>query len=152
MSRDSMLNIPEKIEQYEAFINDRLKADLKTVLGCRDKLVTQVASYHNLKTCIEKMKQGGDGEMKMLSDLGCNFYCKAKVPNTSKVYVEVGLGFFVEFTLNEAHRFIEKKITLMNRDCDALTEEATQINAKIKLALEALNEIQFGSKGWDQAM
>ena len=47
MSRDPMLNIPEKVEQYEAFINDRLKADLKAVL---DKLVTvtQVASYHHL--------------------------------------------------------------------------------------------------------
>jgi len=145
MSRDSILNIPEKVKKYEAFINDRLKVDLKTVLDCRDKLVTQVASYHNLKMCIEKMKQGGDGEMKMLTDLGCNFYCKAKVPDTSKVYVEVGLGFFVEFTLNEAHQFIERKLALMNHDFDALTEEAAQINAKIKLALEALNEIQFGS-------
>ena len=33
----------------------------------------------------------------------------------------------------------------LRRDCDALTKEATQINAKIKLVLEALNEIQFGS-------
>ena len=83
---------------------------MKTVLDCRDKLVTQIASYHNLKTYIEKIKQGGDEEMKMLTDLGCNCYCKAKVTDTSKVFVEVGLGFFVKFTLNEAHRFIEKKL------------------------------------------
>lgn len=145
MSRD-LLHISEKVKQYEAFVNDRLKADLKTVLDCRDKLISQIASYHNLKTCIEKIRQGGDEEIKVLTDLGCNFYCKAKVPDASKVFVEVGLGFFVEFTLNEAHRVIETKLKLLNQDCEKLTEEATQINAKIKIALEALNEIQFASQ------
>ena len=82
-------------------------------------------------------------EIKALADLGCNFYCKAKVVDTSKIFVEVGLGFFVEFTLNEAHRFVERKLEILRRDCDAVTEEATQINAKIRLVLEALNEIQF---------
>lgn len=146
MSRDpraSELNLSEKVLKYETFVNDRLKSDLKTVLDCRDNLISQIASYESLKTCIEKMKQTPVGEIKALADLGCNFYCKAKVLDTSKIFVEIGLGFFVEFTLNEAHHFVEKKLEMLRRDCDVVTEEATQINAKIRLVLEALNEIQF---------
>ena len=134
-----------KLIKYETFVNERLKSDLKTVLDCRNKLFSQIASYESLKTCIEKIKQTPTGEIKVLSDLGCNFYCKAKLLDTSnlKILVEIGLGFFVELTLDEAHHFCEKKLNMIRRDCEVVTEEATQINAKIRLVLEALNEIQF---------
>ena len=132
-----------KVIKYEAFVNERLKSDLKTVLDCRNKLISQIASYESLKTCIEKIKQTPSEEIKVLSDLGCNFYCKAKLLDTSKIFVEIGLGFFVELTLDEAHHFCEKKLNIIRHDCEVVTEEATQINAKIRLVLEALNEIQF---------
>lgn len=140
---DAMSNLSKKVIKYETFVNDRLKSDLKIVLNHRNKLFAQIASYESLKTCIEKIKQTPLGEIKALSDLGCNFYCKAKVMDTSKIFVEVGLGFFVELTLDEAHNFVEKKLAMLRRECEAITEEATQINAKIRLVLEALNEIQF---------
>lgn len=148
MARESKLEISEKVIKYETFLNDRLKSDLKSVLDCRNKLLSQIASYESLKTCIEKIKQTPAGEIKALSDLGCNFYCKAKVPDTctSKIFVEVGLGFFVEFTLNEAYFFVTKKLKVLRGDYEVITEEATQINAKIRLVLEALNEIQFAKQ------
>ena len=34
--------------------------------------------------------------LKSKVDLGCNFYCEARVPNPGSVFVDVGLGFFVE--------------------------------------------------------
>ena len=144
MSRESDSTArTSKVIKYERFVNERLKSDLKTVLECRSKLLSQITSYENLKTCIEKIKLTPTGEIKVLSDLGCNFYCKAKLLDTSKIFVEIGLGFFVELTLDEAHHFCEKKLSMIKRDCEVITEEATQINAKIRIVLEALNEIQF---------
>ena len=40
--------------------------------------------------------------LKTKVDLGCNFYCQARVPDPSMVMVAVGLGFFLELTLEEA--------------------------------------------------
>ena len=148
MSRecDTPTSRRSKVIKYETFVNDRLKSDLKTVLDCRSKLFSQIASYESLKTCIEKIKQTPAGGIKALSDLGCNFYCKAKVLDTSRICVEVGLGFFVELTLDEAHCFVEKKLKIIRHECEIMTEEATQINAKIRLVLEALNEIQLAGR------
>ena len=145
MSRasDSLGGTSLKVTKYEAFVNERLKSDLKTVLDCRNKLFSQITSYESLKTSIEKIKLAPQAEMKVLSDLGCNFYCKARLLDTSKIYVEIGLGFFVELTLDEAHQFCEKKLAIIRRECEVVTGEATQINAKIRLVMEALNEIQF---------
>ena len=47
--------------------------------------------------------------LKTKVDLGCNFYCQARVPDPTKIFVSVGLGFFVELTLDEALEFISKK-------------------------------------------
>lgn len=52
------------------------------------------------------------------------------------IYVSVGYGFFVEFTLTEALKFIEKKMAYLTERSDALTKDAVKIKTHIKLVLE----------------
>ena len=52
------------------------------------------------------------------------------------IFVSVGFGFFVEFTLDEALGFIDKKATLLTDQADSLTKSASEIKAHIKLVLE----------------
>ncbi|CAI2169874.1 8743_t:CDS:2 [Funneliformis geosporum] len=80
-------------------------------------------------------------------DLGSNFYCQAKVPDTTYIYVNVGFGFHVQFTLDEAIGFIEKKEKLLQKKSDQYTRDVAKINAHIKLVYEALTEILNLQKG-----
>ena len=52
------------------------------------------------------------------------------------IFVQVGFGFFVEFTLDEALRFIGKKEKQLNERSDKLSSEVIKIKAHIKLVLE----------------
>ena len=52
------------------------------------------------------------------------------------IFVQVGFGFFVEFTLDEALHFIEKKEKLLNDRSDKLSSEVIKIKAHIRLVLE----------------
>ena len=56
--------------------------------------------------------------------------------DASMIFVSVGFGFFVEFTLTEALRFIGKKTDHLTRISDSLTRDASRIKAHIKLVLE----------------
>lgn len=56
----------------------------------------------------------------------------------SVIYVSVGFGFFVEFTLDEALRFIEKKTAFLTQQTDDLTKSAAQVKAHIRLVLEVM--------------
>lgn len=47
-------------------------------------------------------------------NLSSEFFVQAKVEDTSKIFVHVGLGFHPELTLDEALTFIEEKEKLMN--------------------------------------
>jgi len=57
-------------------------------------------------------------------------------PDPSKIFVCVGFGFFVEFTMTEAVNFIDKKCAHLTSLSDNLTQDAARIKAHIKLVLE----------------
>lgn len=70
--------------------------------------------------------QGGAKEYETSIDLGCEVYCKARVPDTSHIYVHVGLGFHIECALSEVpiavapkRAYLEKQIA----DTDSKIEQ-----------------------------
>lgn len=64
-------------------------------------------------------------------------------PDTSKIFVCVGFGFFVELTLSEALKFIDKKSKILTSRSDFLTADAARIKAHIKLVMEVSNLFMF---------
>ena len=52
------------------------------------------------------------------------------------------LGFYVEFTQEEALTFIDKKVKLLEGKAKQLTYDSTKIKANIKLVLQGLREMQ----------
>ncbi|TTB56401.1 Protein UXT [Bagarius yarrelli] len=134
--------INEKVLQYESFINDVLKRDLQKVLEQRDGVYEKIAQYLQLKNTIKSMQETDSKELKTDVDLGCNFYVQAHVPETSRIFVAVGYGFFLELTLSEALAFIEKKTNHLTEYSEFLTNDAAKIKAHIRLVLEGLRELQ----------
>ncbi|KAJ1725935.1 hypothetical protein LPJ61_005535 [Coemansia biformis] len=123
----------ETVQKYEDFIRSRLEPDLAKTLETRDTLYTRMSEYLKLKTHIDTIRSQGLEELETKVDLGSNFYAKAFVPDTSYIYVSVGFGFHLQMTLDEADKFIDRKVKHMEELADKYTEEASQIRAKIKM-------------------
>ncbi|XP_059908922.1 protein UXT isoform X1 [Gadus macrocephalus] len=132
----------DKILQYESFISDVLKRDLQKVLEQRDGVYEKISQYLQLKNTIQRLQESGDGELKTEVDLGCHFYVQAHVEDSSRVFVAVGYGFFVEMSHAEALRFIEKKTRQLNAFTELLTKDSAKIKANIRMVLEGLRELQ----------
>ncbi|KAI8333616.1 Prefoldin subunit-domain-containing protein, partial [Chlamydoabsidia padenii] len=133
-------NLNDLLQKYDTFINLKLKPNLKSVLDSRDELYNTISEYQKLKSQIEMIQQGGHKELKTMVDLGSQFYAQAHIPDTSYIYVNVGFGFHVQFTLDEATSFIDKKEKRLQCSVDKYTEEADKIRAHIKMVLEAMAE------------
>ncbi|XP_074056115.1 protein UXT isoform X1 [Macrotis lagotis] len=131
-----------KVLQYEAFISDVLQRDLRQVLAQRDEVYAQLAAYLQLKSVLEHLQEAGNQKLRTEVDLGCNFYVSAEVPDSSRIFVALGYGFFLELTLMEALRFIERKSRLLSSLSDSLTRDCARIKAHIRLVLEGLRELQ----------
>lgn len=137
--------LEQKVKKYEEFVNDKLRKDLETVMKTQEEVNSKIAEYLQLKSIIENIKNcdGGAGKgLKTQVDLGCNFYCRAQITDPSTILVSVGYGFFVEFTLDEALRFIEKKCDQLTTYSSKLGNDSAKIKAHIKLVLEGLRELQ----------
>ena len=137
--------LEQKVKKYEEFVNDKLRKDLETVLKAQEDVNSKIAEYLQLKSIIENIKNCDGGTEKGLKtqvDLGCNFYCQAQITDPTKILVSVGYGFFVEFTLDEALTFIEKKCNQLTTYSSKLGNDSAKIKAHIKLALEGLRELQ----------
>eukprot|EP00795_Rhopilema_esculentum_P010896 gene10896-19725_t len=142
----AQMEINDTILYYESFINDVLKRDLQKVIDQRDEIYSKVAEYLQLKRSIEQFESKplllSKKSAKVMTDIGCNFYCQAKITDTSKVLIAVGFGFFVEFTLKEGIDFISKKMDTLTKQTEKLTMDIAKIKALIKLVLSGLTDLQ----------
>jgi len=87
------------------------------------------------------LKENNVTEIKTLINLGSEFYVHAVVPKISTIFVNVGLGFHIEFTHDEALQFINRKEQQLNEQGQQLTSKASKIKANIKLFLDGIQRL-----------
>lgn len=56
--------------------------------------------------------------------------------------MNVGLGFHVELTLQEALTFIDKKLVILNEKVSESTKKSAKIKGQIKFVYEGIRELQ----------
>lgn len=136
--------IPEKVLKYEAFINDVLKEELRKTSINLDETYSEIAEFVQLENMIQTIQENNLVEegLKTKVDIGCNFYMQAFVSDPSKILIDVGLGYYVEFTLSEALIVIKRRVDVLNQKVDILRNQSANTKAHIKLVLNGIQELQ----------
>ncbi|KAE8581991.1 hypothetical protein XENTR_v10019897 [Xenopus tropicalis] len=137
-----MAGLGHKVQRYEAFVWETLRGDLRKVLESRDAVYEKISQYLQLKNVIERLQELPPETLQTQVDLGCNFFVNAEVPDCSRIFVALGFGFYLDLTLPEALKFIEKKNKMLTEVSDSLSRDAASIKAHIRLVLEGLRELQ----------
>ncbi|KAJ1879240.1 hypothetical protein H4R99_006972 [Coemansia sp. RSA 1722] len=140
LSKGQQKDIQEAISKYEEFVTNTLKPDLEQTLEQRDIVYTRMTEYLKLKTHVDAIKTQDLQELETKVDLGSSFYVKAFVPDTKYLFVNVGFGFHLEMTLDEANTFIDEKVQSLEKLADKYTQQASEIRARIQLVYNALME------------
>ena len=91
-----------KIAEYERFIGERLQPDLLAAEEARARAQREIAQWEGLVANARGLQERGQEELRTMVDLGSQVYCQAEVPDTSRLFVAVGLGFHAEMTLVRA--------------------------------------------------
>ena len=100
--------------QLEELINETLRRELQSALDARDKLYEKIAACMELRTNCQQLLERGQRELKTMVNLGSDFYVQAHVPDTGWIYVDVGLGFHAQMTLDEACAFATQREAALN--------------------------------------
>ncbi|WMV27919.1 hypothetical protein MTR67_021304 [Solanum verrucosum] len=121
----------EKVKRFEEFIDRRLKPDL----------VHAIAERSDLRSNIENLEKNNVTNLKTLVNIGSEVYLQADVPDTTHIFVDVGLGFHVEFTWSEALNYISAREEKLARQIEEYTRLIASIKAQIKMVCEGIREL-----------
>lgn len=135
-------DIQDKVLKYETFINDVLKEDLKLVHENLDKTNSEIAEWVQLRTILNSLKETELKKgFKTKTDIGTNVYVQAHIEDASKILVAIGSGIYVEYSIEEALTFLDKRITLLNKQAAIMQGDSAKIKSRIKLVLHGIQEL-----------
>lgn len=112
----SLLGAPRVSQPHQ----QRLEASLREVEAALQDIDALQRNIATLATQSSK-------NLKTLVNLGSEMYMRAVVPDASRICVEVGLGFYAEFTLHEAQQFLRKKREATERCVAQCGEDAPSL-------------------------
>jgi len=140
----SQTEIREKINEYVHFIKTVLHPELNTAVSLRAEAENEICEYEELQSKLRKIIfRSTDKDLEALVDLGAKaVYCQARITDPSKVFVHVGFGFHVEFPLDEAIAFIDRRIAFIQTN--VLTrryERAKSVASHLEKSLSIVEEL-----------
>lgn len=142
-------NVHQNIAKYEHFINDVLKEDLRVLEQRMIKINAEISDLtqqrHTLKVITDKTAHP-DG-FKSQVNIGCNFFMEASVPDTSSLLINIGLDHYLEFSSNEASKYLDVLIKALEKKAEELQNKAAEAKAHIKLMLFNLGELYEVTSG-----
>lgn len=137
-------HVQEKVLSFEAYVDNVLKSDLAQLAKKIDAKNTDLAEFIQLKLLITTFQNRNMTKtgFKTQVDIGSNFFIEAHVPDASKIFLDVGLGHYIEFTLEEALIVINVRTKLLEQQIAHLRKAVAKTNAYIKLILLTIRDIQ----------
>lgn len=139
--------LEEKLKEYVDFIEKRLQPELQTAISNREEVENEIREYGELNETLVmlKEKQGEENpqSLESLVDLGGNLvHCRAVIPESEKIVVDVCMGIHVELTLDEGINYTNKKIShLEDRILPTRVEKAQRVAADLEGALHLLESV-----------
>ncbi|PNH08953.1 Lysosomal Pro-X carboxypeptidase, partial [Tetrabaena socialis] len=97
-----------RFDQYRS----ELAADRERLEQRRQRLAEDVAGYDKLLTNVDKLLTDGTRALEAQRvELGCGVSCAARVPDATRLFVSVGLGFQAEAALAEVSGLVAPRRT-----------------------------------------
>lgn len=137
---DALTTDGNRTERIESFVNDKLRVDLQRYDEFLMRNNAEIMEYMELQKFVENLNTYMKDGFKTQVDIGGNFFMQAKVNNTERILVNIGLNHYIEFTPEEAVKFCKFKIGALEKEADVIREKSVETRAHIKLALMSLSD------------
>lgn len=125
--------------RYNHFYHRRLIKDLERALEERKKYEDLHADLTNLEGNIRALKEDNLSELRTLVEIGADTHVQAQVADTSYIFIQCGLGFHVEVTLDEALSVvIPMRLSEAAKAIDMLSRKVAQIKAQIRFIQDGI--------------
>lgn len=136
-----MTGIDNKIKEYENFLEDVLKKDLKEIEEKLQKNVEKYDDWESLQHTIHTWQRLKEKDLKMLVPLGSSVNVNAITEDYNTLFVDIGVGCLLEMNFDEALKYSDIRKKVLKKDIGHYRQLAVEVKVKIKLVLLGVNEL-----------
>lgn len=157
-------DVQDKIDQYRTFLDTTLRPQLKRAKAEQDAVIQEQEAYRSLQDEIKRLDDNNSNnnnstdnnrKMTMTVDLGWNkAYCEAQVEQSSNndnintrapplllIAVDVGMGFHVEMTAQQATAFCQARLQLLQSKYNYRHAALHKIQQHVDTAMDILDHL-----------
>ncbi|XP_018570358.1 uncharacterized protein LOC108910282 [Anoplophora glabripennis] len=136
--------VERKIEEYEQFVEKRLKEDLKDIEVILNSKVSKYKDWEDVKQIVKTLKEfkAKDSDMSVRLDIGRGILLTGEIEDFESTYVCIGLGYMLEMDCDEANKYSDIRLKLLKKEIDHFRKLAVDVKVHIKMVLLAINELQ----------
>lgn len=131
-----------KIKQYEAFLQHSLLRDLSENQERKDNIRRERVEYELLRRSLEALQKNELDQLCTLVDLGSQIFVQGNVDDMNSVFVDIGLGFHVQCTLDEAIQVCSEREEFLAGKEEILTNACGNVRANVRAVVEAMKQLQ----------
>ncbi|GKY99366.1 hypothetical protein MPSEU_000891400 [Mayamaea pseudoterrestris] len=133
----------QKMEDYTHFLKDTLKPNLAVALRARNDTQHEMDEFVTLQKDMLLWENNLNCPLLTLeADLGHErVRCEAQVVDAATIFVNVGYGFHVELTCDEATRFAKRRIELLTTKLKLREIEVIRLTDHVTSAQEILEQL-----------
>ena len=130
---------------YSDFIEETLKPALKKAETTRNSVKDEIRDYQELR---QRLKQHyGQGKIDQYEtevDLGHKtLYSRAVAKDVSQIFVNVGMGFHVEFSISEAVKVVEDRINFLEKKLSIKNEKVQEVSNHLQSAILVFQQLEI---------
>ena len=135
----------QKMKVYSDFIEETLKPALKKAETTRNSVKDEIQDYQELRQRLkEHYEQGKIDQYETKEDLGHKtLYSRAVAKDVSQIFVNVGMGFHVEFSISEAVTVVEDRINFLEKKLSIKNEKVQEVTNHLQSAILVFQQLEI---------
>lgn len=136
--------VQEKVKEYESFVENKLKNDLKEIETILKSKAEKHRDWEEVKetTKVIRSFKEKNRDMRLKVDVGQGIMVQGEVTDFEQNYIDIGLGYLLEMDCDEADRYADIRLKLLQKEITHYRKLAVNIKVHIKLTLLAMSELQ----------
>lgn len=133
--------LAQRLEQYRTFRDQVLLPELGRLQQREARLREDVEEYERLQANARGLMEAQQSSLDTRVDIGCQVYCQAHVPDTSRLFVSIGLGFMVECAPQEVACVTAPRLEHLRAQLDAAGRKAEAARVHVGQVDESVEEL-----------
>lgn len=128
--------VQAKIDEYRSFLDQTLRPEMALAQSAKQVVDEEIQAYEDLQHRLPTLPST------LTVDLGWNkAYCEALIDSDSKIFVDVGMGFHVELTAEEAADFCAQRLQFLQRKLADRKEKLRKVEEHVSTAEDILDHL-----------